>query len=128
MPDAESFYRRYIAALNDRRLDDLGEFVQEELTYNGRPMTRLDYRNMIAGDIAAIPDLRFEIRLLVVAGDQVACRLHFDCTPRGEFLGLRPSGRRISFAEHVFYRLREGKIAEVWSLIDRSAVAEQFAR
>ena len=128
MPDAESFYRRYIAALNDRRLDDLGEFVQEELTYNGRPMTRLDYRNMIAGDIAAIPDLRFEIRLLVVDGDQIACRLHFDCTPQGEFLGLTPNGRRISFAEHVFYRLREGKIGEVWSLIDRSAVAEQFAR
>ena len=64
---------------------------------------------------------------LVVAGDQVACRLHFHCTPRGEFLGLRPNGKTIAFAEHVFYRWREGKIYEVWSLIDRPAVEAQLA-
>jgi predicted ester cyclase len=123
----ESQYRRYIGCLNDRRLADLGAFVQEELTYNGRPMTRLDYQNLIAGDIAAIPDLYFDIDLLVTSGDQIACRLNFRCTPQREFLGLQPSGKPVSFSEHVFYRLRDGKIYEVWSLIDRHAIEEQSA-
>jgi predicted ester cyclase len=123
----ETHYLRYISYLNERRVDELGEFVHEELTYNGEPMTRLDYQNLIAGNIAAIPDLYFDVHLLVVNGSQIACRLNFECTPQSEFLGLRPNGKLISFSEHVFYRLRDGKICEVWSLLDRPAIEEQLA-
>ncbi len=90
-------------------------------------MTRLDYQNLIAGDVAAIPDLFFDIQVLVVAGDWIACRLHFACTPQREFLGLQPNGKAVSFAEHVFYKLRDGKIFEVLSLIDRPAIERQLA-
>ncbi len=123
----EAHYRRYIGYLNDRRVHELAEFVHETLIYNGKPLTRIGYQDMIAGDIAAIPDLYFDIRLIVVNGDHIACRLMFECTPRGEFLGLRPSGKPVSFAEHVFYRFRDGKIGEVWSLIDRAAIEAQLA-
>jgi hypothetical protein len=51
----EAHYRRYISYLNNRRLDELDEFLYEELTYNGEPETRADYRARIAGDVAAIP-------------------------------------------------------------------------
>lgn len=125
--EMESLYRRYISYLNDRRADELGKFVHEELTYNGKPMTRLGYQNLIAGNIAAIPDLYFNIHLLIADGDQIACRLRFDCTPQSEFLGLQPNGKFISFSEHVFYRFRDGKIYEVWSLLDRSAIEKQLA-
>jgi predicted ester cyclase len=77
--------------------------------------------------VAACPDLYFNVGLLAVEEGLVACRLEFDCTPQREFLGLQPNGKRVTFREHVFYRFREGKIAEVWSLIDRSALAEQLA-
>ena len=33
--ETESLYRRYISYLNERRIDELGEFVNDELTYNG---------------------------------------------------------------------------------------------
>ncbi|MEU3324268.1 MULTISPECIES: ester cyclase [Streptomyces] len=46
--------------------------------------------------------------------------------PTGTFFGQAPTGRRISFGEHVFYRFRAGRIAQVWSLIDREAVATQL--
>jgi predicted ester cyclase len=125
--DKKTVYHRYIDCLNDRRIDELGEFVHEELAYNGEPMTRLDYQNLIIGNVEAIPDLYFNVHLLVVDGDQIACRLNFECTPQGEFLGLQPNGKSISFSEHVFYRLREGKIYEVWSLLDPPAIEEQLA-
>lgn len=123
----ETHYRRYISYLNGRRVDELGEFVHEELTYNGEPMTRLDYQNLIARSIAAIPDLYFDVRLIVISGDQVACRLMFECTPQSEFLGLQPNGKSIAFSEHVFYRFRDGKIDEVWSLLDKPTVEAQLA-
>ena len=122
----ETIYRNYIHHLNERRLD-LSEFVHDKLSYNGEPMTRADYQNMIAKDIEAVPDLYFEINMLVVDDDQVACRINFNCTPRGEFMGFRPNGKKISFSEHVFYKLREGKIYEVLSLIDKPAIQSQMS-
>jgi predicted ester cyclase len=124
--DLEARYRAYLDALNERRLDDLGQFVHDDITYNGEAMTRRQYRDLIAADIAAIPDLVYDARIVVAAGGQVACRLVFDCTPRGEFLGFESDGSRLTFAEHVFYLFRDGRIAAVASLIDRAAIAEQL--
>jgi predicted ester cyclase len=125
--ELEAHYRRYISYLNNRRLDELDEFLHEELTYNCQPETRADYRERIAGDLAAIPDLYFDVQLIVVCGDQIACRLFYNCTPQSEWLGLQPNGESISFAEHVFYKFRDGKIYEVWSLLDVASIAEQLA-
>jgi predicted ester cyclase len=122
MPDLEP----YLAALNQRRLDDLADFVHDELTYNGSPMTLAQYRDLLAADIDAVPDLFYDARILVTGGDQVACRLLFSCTPWKEFLGFTPNGARLTFAEHVFYQFRDGKIAAVTSLIDRYAIQTQL--
>jgi predicted ester cyclase len=125
--DLETRYRSYLDALNERRLEDLVDFVQDELSYNGKTMTRRQYQHLIAADIAAIPDLFYDAHIIVASGDQVACRLVFDCTPQHEFLGFSPNGERLQFAEHVFYHFREGRIAAVWSLIDRPAIEAQLS-
>jgi predicted ester cyclase len=80
--DLETRYRAYLEALNERRLDDLVHFVQDELSYNGKTMTRRQYQDLIAADITAIPDLFFDAQIIVASGDQVACRLIFDWTPQ----------------------------------------------
>jgi predicted ester cyclase len=97
----EHVYRDYTAALNGRHFDRLDRFVHDRLTYNGEDWTREKYQALLADDVRKIPDLHYEIRLLVVHADQVACRLWFDCTPQQEFLGTDAAGHRVSFAEHV---------------------------
>lgn len=126
--ELEARYRQYINCLNDRRLDELDQFVHEELIYNDNPMSRRDYRDLISGDIAAIPDLFFKIGLLVADDRHVACRLDFHCTPTASFLGLQPNGKAVTFSEHVFYRFRNGKIGQVWSLIDKASLAAQLTK
>lgn len=128
MTDAEleTHYRQYIRCLNERRLDELGHFVHDELRYNGVPETRTGYRDRLVQDIAAIPDLVFELQVVVAHDQQVGCRIFFRCTPEREWQGWQPNGQTISFAEHVFYRFRDGKIEEVWSLLDRDAIAAQL--
>jgi predicted ester cyclase len=126
--DLEARYRAYLRALDERRLDDLVQYVHDEVSYNGDVMTRRQYQDLIAADIAAIPDLAFDADIVVACGDQVACRLVFDCTPQHDFLGFSPNGERLVFAEHVFYRFREGRIAAVSSLIDRAGIAAQLRR
>jgi predicted ester cyclase len=125
--DLESRYRAYLDALNERRLDDLVDYVRDELSYNGETMTRRHYQDLIAADITAIPDLFFDAQIIVASGDRVACRLGFDCTPQHEFLGFSPNGERLRFAEHVFYHFRDGRIATVSSLIDRPTIEAQLS-
>ena len=92
--DLRRHYLAYLDTLNERRFDDLVEYVADELTYNDRPMTLQDYRDLLEGDVAAIPDLRFDVGILVVSDDRVACRIDFDCTPVAPFLGFDPPGHR----------------------------------
>jgi predicted ester cyclase len=119
-------YRAYIACLNAEDWGSLGRFVAEDAVHNGAVLGLAGYRAMLERDFAAIPDLRFDIALLVVEPPRVASRLQFDCTPRGELFGLPVNGRRVAFAENVIYEFRGDRIAEVWSVIDKAAIAAQL--
>jgi predicted ester cyclase len=120
-------YRLYLQCLNERRWNDLHEFVCADVSYNDKPIGLQRYRAMLETDTRAVPDLRYNAELIVCEADVVACRLVFRCTPQRPFLGFEPTGAAISFSEHVFYRFREAKIAAVWSLIDTRAIAAQTA-
>jgi predicted ester cyclase len=83
---------------------------------------------MLQKDFGDIPDLWFDIRLLVADPPYIASRLQFNCTPKQTFLGLNVNGKQISFAENVIYAFRDEKIIEVWSVIDKAAVEAQLQR
>lgn len=119
-------YRAYIACLNARDWARLGEFVHPAVVHNARHLHVDGYRQMLENDVAAIPDLQFNVEMLIVEGNRLASRLRFDCTPRGVFLGLPVNGRRVSFAEHAIYAYEGNMIAEVWSLIDKAAIEAQL--
>ncbi len=124
--DLASAYRGYIACLNDRDLDRLGNFVDEDVDHNGQRIGLTGYREMLEGNYRDIPDLRFTIQVLVADASSVASRLNFDCTPVGWFLDLDIDGRRVSFSENVIYEYEDGKIRRVWSVIDKAAIEAQL--
>jgi predicted ester cyclase len=41
-------------------------------------------------------------------------------------LGLAINGRKVSFTENVIYEFRDGKIIEVWSIVDKRAIEAQM--
>ncbi|MGQ4274488.1 ester cyclase [Terrihabitans sp. B22-R8] len=124
--DLTKLYRDYIACLNRQIWDHLGRFVHGEVHHNGRPLGLAGYREMLEGNYRDIPDLSFNIELLVAEPPHVAARLMFDCTPKGTFLDLPVNGRKVRFAENVFYTVRDGRIAEVWSILDKAAIEAQL--
>jgi predicted ester cyclase len=124
--DLAEIYRNYIACLNRQDWPRLGQFVGDDVSHNGRRIGLPGYRAMLEKDFRDIPDLRFNIALLVSDASHVASRLAFECSPKGNFLGLAINGRRVSFTENVFYKLRDGKIVEVWSVIDKAAIEAQL--
>ncbi|CUT09968.1 FIG00455493 hypothetical protein [Bradyrhizobium sp.] len=124
--DLADVYRNYIACLNRQDWPALGQFVHDDVVHNARPFGLSGYRAMLEQDFRSIPDLHFEIELLVCDPPHIAARLKFDCTPAGKFLGLDVNGRRVSFCENVFYQFHDGKIRHVWSIIDKPAIEAQL--
>jgi predicted ester cyclase len=125
-PALSDIYRAYIACLNQQDWPNLGQFVDENVARNGQQLGLSGYRRMLETDFREIPDLHFNIQLLITDPPYVASRLAFDCSPKGKFLGLDVNGKRVSFTENVFYEFRAGKIVHVWSVIDKAAIEAQL--
>ena len=124
--DLADIYRGYIACLNRQDWPTLGQFVHDEVSRNGERLGLSGYRKMLEKDFFEIPDLHFNIGLLISDPPHIASRLQFDCTPKGKFLGLDVRGKRVSFAENVFYEFRSEKIYQVWSIVDKTAIEAQL--
>lgn len=124
--DLADLYRDYIACLNRQDWPALGQFVHDDVAHNARPFGLAGYRAMLERDFREIPDLRFNIELLICDPPRIAARLKFDCTPAGTFLGLAVNGKRVSFRENVFYEFSDGKIRQVWSIVDKAAIEAQL--
>jgi predicted ester cyclase len=124
--DLSDLYRGYIACLSRQNWSKLKQFVHDDVHYNGQRIGLPAYREMLERDFQEIPDLCFTIQLLMSDPPYIASRLGFDCTPKGKFLDLPVNGRRVSFAENVFYEFREEKIVQVWSVIDKAAIEAQI--
>ena len=124
--DLSDIYRDYIACLNRQDWPKLEQFVSDDVHYNGKRIGLSGYREMLERDFNEIPDLYFNIQLLMSDPPHIAARLAFDCTPKGSFLGLPVNGKRVSFTENVFYEFRKEKIEQVWSVIDKAAIEAQL--
>ena len=124
--DLSEVYRDYIACLNKQDWEELHRFVHDEVRYNGQRVGLSGYRKMLERDFYEIPDLYFDIQLMIFDPPYIASRLNFECAPRGMFLGLPVNGKKVSFAENVFYQFRSEKIEQVWSVIDKAAIEAQL--
>jgi predicted ester cyclase len=124
--DLSNIYRDYIACLNKQDWPNLEQFVHDEVSYNGQRIGISGYREMLERDFDEIPDLYFNVQLLISDPPYLASRLSFDCTPKRKFLGLDLDGKRVFFSENVFYQFRGAKIEQVWSVIDKAAIESQL--
>ena len=126
--DLLAIYRCYIDCLNQQDWDNLARYVADDISYNGQFIGYAGYLNARQEEFRTIPDLHFNVQLLVTNESMVACRLNFNITPSHDFLGLPVHGKLISFSENVFYEFETGKISKVWSVLDKAAIEAQLPR
>jgi steroid delta-isomerase-like uncharacterized protein len=63
---------------------------------------------------------------LIAEGDRVVERWTGRGTHRGEFQGIPPTGKQVAVPGVVFYRIRNGKIAEFRGSFDMLSMLRQF--
>jgi steroid delta-isomerase-like uncharacterized protein len=68
--------------------------------------------------LRAFPDLHVAVEDVIAEGDKVVCRNTVTGTHQGEYRGLPPTGRSVTYNEIFIVRFAGGRIAEIWGVAD----------
>jgi predicted ester cyclase len=74
----------------------------------------------------AFPDIQDTVGDIVAEGDKVVVRWMSRGTHQGEFMGVAPTGRHVTFTGMRLFRISENKIVESWVNIDERGLQEQL--
>jgi len=111
---------RAIKALNEHNVDTLSSlFSGEYAPHTGQG--NLDRKTAFQGAetlFCAFPDVQWTIEDMVAEGDKVVVRYTIEGTHRGEFRGVAPTGKQVSWRGIVIWRCVGGKIAEGHAVSD----------
>lgn len=126
----KSVYHRYIAALFGGDVDALDavlspDFVGHDLPPDlpRGPESLKRFRAMVN---AAFPDQTCYLEDLIAEDDRVVGRLMLIGTHRGEFMGIRPTGKQVTSHLIEIVRIEAGRIVERWVQRDRLGELQQL--
>jgi steroid delta-isomerase-like uncharacterized protein len=74
---------------------------------------------------AAFPDLRMHVDLVVAEEDLVAARWTMEGTLTGRWGGVEPTGKPARFSGVNIFRIRDGKVVELWNHRDDLGLMQQ---
>ena len=111
-PSPEDVVRRYLAELyNERRLDLVPELIADpEIRHapgETKVMTLAENTERLERMLAACPVLRFEPAVVIAQDDLVSVAWNGWSTQQ--------DGRSYEFAAVELFRVRDGKIVEIWN-------------
>jgi steroid delta-isomerase-like uncharacterized protein len=92
----------------------------------GELVDREELKKAVAMHRAAFPDWTEQIEDIVAEGDRVAIRFISRGTQRGEFRGIKPTGRSVRIGEAALFRIVDRRIAEQWVFPDVGSLLQQL--
>jgi predicted ester cyclase len=124
--------RRWIDVFNER--DDTAEADVRAPAYvayapaslEPEPLDSEAWTRFLAGFVRGFPDLRLTVEETVGEGDLVAQRVHFEGTHTGEFQGLPPTQRKVSFSGLELNRFVDGRVVAHWFQLDALMLLRQL--
>ncbi len=102
------------------------DFIEREELPPGFPPGREGIMLLTQMLRSAFPDFKATIDDMLADGDRVATRMTWTGTHQGEFMGIPPTGKRISIQVIDFVRFADGRFAEHWGLMDNMGMMQQL--
>ena len=123
--------RFYDQVWNRGNVDVANEvFAEDYVRHDLRPTQALPGgagQAKIAADFrAAFPDLRMVVDLILAEDDLVAARWTTEGTHSGAWGGRPPTGKHATFSGVNIFRIRDGKVVELWNHRDDLGLAQQL--
>jgi predicted ester cyclase len=76
--------------------------------------------------LRAYPDLHVTVEDLFGEEDRLVARNTVTGTHQGEYLGVLPTGKSVTYNEMFIVRFADGRIAETWGVVDLLAQMKQL--
>ncbi|MCP8310334.1 MAG: ester cyclase [Candidatus Methylarchaceae archaeon HK01M] len=125
LEENKSIVRRWIEAYNKRNLD-FDEFIASDYIDHTNKVDRDGLIQLFDMGFKAFPDWHETIEDIIAEGDKVWVRLSYTGTHKGEFMGLPPTGKKITSKAVDIYRIVNGKLAEYWNVTDNVDIFKQI--
>ncbi len=128
----EAMYRRFIEELNKGNLDIFEEllapgFVCYSPSGKKQPLSREEWIEGMKDVLKALPDLQYDITAIFADNDIVVASTLGSATHNGEYMGLPPSGNRISdVSAIVIIQFEDGKLIKEWAVVDNLSLMQQL--
>ena len=124
----KAIYRNYVRTLaHPDEIDDVvtANFVGHDLPPQ-LPKGIEGLRAYRRAVMAAFPDQISEIQDLVAEEDKVSARLILRGTHKGDYAGMKATGKTLALDVYEIVRIEGGKVAERWCLLDRVGLMQQL--
>jgi steroid delta-isomerase-like uncharacterized protein len=120
-----------IALLNARDLDRYLQRIDEsyvgESEITPEPIRGpAGVRRMLDMVFAAFPDVRLEPEEIIATGNHVVSRLRITATHQGNYLGVAPTNRKVSWRACNVVELRDGKAIRGRLYADNASLLQQL--
>ena len=127
----ELFGRLYHTIWNERRLEFIEHVIADthaitDPTVAGGAVGPSAYRRQVERFLTGLPDLHFEVDDTITEKDKLVVYWTITGTHRGEFLGVPPTNKKVSFSGITINQIRNGKIIESTVIWDGLGLLEQF--
>lgn len=116
--DAKAIVRRlYEDVWNKRKLEAVSDLFSpshalHNSNFSGSSVGPEAYKIQVAMFWAAFPDLRFTVEDTVAEKDKLVASWTISGTHKGEFMGIRPTNRKVSIEGITIHYIANGKIID----------------
>jgi steroid delta-isomerase-like uncharacterized protein len=117
--------RRFLEAMNTGDAELVSQTIDEVFEPDVKQHTPFEVTGtqalkemVVARLYRAFPDIHVEVEDVIAEGDKVVSRNTVTGTHRGEYRGLLPTGKSITYNEIFIVRFAGGRIAEIWGVVD----------
>ena len=126
MPTAGELYTSFVAAMNARDWATAESLLAPSPTVNGQPLSSAFLITQISGLSGLGPDLVSTIDLIheTQAGDAAFTRVIHRLTLSQDAFGAKATGKPVEFAEHSLFKVEDGKVAVINTMMDFEALRE----
>ncbi len=129
LEENKAIVRKMIEAINKQNLASLDEVMAPDFVLHMHAQQVQGWKvnkQVIEDEIKAFPDLHVAIEDIIAEGDKVCVRLQETATHTGEYRGLAPTGKKLSYTVVAIWRIVEGKIVEGWIVYDQMDFLKQL--
>ena len=104
--------RRFIEAYNKRNLDLFDDLLAPDYYDHTSKVGVEGLKQLMNMAFKAFPDFHETIEEIIAEGDKVRARITFTGTHKGEFMGIAPTGKKITTEMVDIFRIVNGKLVE----------------